>query len=78
NYRGIQEIRKSAGIFGAYPMTSNPQPKPYHSFSDPRQIRLVDMFPYKKNRAFRKGALMALTSQKARKYATFWPLFIFS
>ena len=30
------------------PLTSNPQPKPCHSFSVPRQIRLVDMFPYKK------------------------------
>jgi hypothetical protein len=30
------------------PLISNPQPKPCHSFSVPRQIRLVDMFPYKK------------------------------
>ena len=33
-------------------LTSNPQPKPYHSFSEPRQIHTVDMFPYKKTELF--------------------------
>nr|DAO55070.1 MAG TPA: hypothetical protein [Caudoviricetes sp.] len=36
------------------PLTSNPQPKPYHSFFAVRQIRLVDMFPYKKTELFAK------------------------
>ena len=30
------------------------------------------------NRAFRKASLMTLTSQKARKYAAFWHLILFS
>lgn len=37
------------------PLTSNPQPKPYHPFFESRQIRLVDMFPYKKIELFQKS-----------------------
>jgi len=33
-------------------LTSNPQPKPYHSFFKPRQIHLVDIFTYKKTELF--------------------------
>ena len=34
------------------PVTSNPQRKPYHSFSGPLKICLMDMFPYKKTELF--------------------------
>ena len=34
------------------PMTSNPQRKPYHSFSGPLKICLMDMSPYKKTELF--------------------------
>ena len=45
-----------------------------HFFSSPAKNRYVSI---QENRAFRKASLMMLTSQKARKYATFQPLFIF-
>ena len=37
------------------PMTPNPQRKPYHSFSGPLKICLMDMFPYKKTELFQKS-----------------------
>ena len=41
-------------------------------------VRLTSRYVFiQENRAFRKAPLMMLTSQKARKYATFQPLFIF-
>lgn len=63
------------------PTTSNPQPKPYRIFrsSTFSSVRLKSRYvSIQENRAFHKASLMMLTSQKVRKYATFWPLFIFS
>ena len=62
-------------------MTSNPQPKPYRIFrsSTFSPVELKSRYvSVQENRAFRKASQMILTSQKAWKYATFQPLFIFS
>ena len=50
--------------------TSNPGLQPDTHFA-------VDMFPYKKTGSFQMSGLYIPTSEKARKYAAFWHLFIF-
>ena len=52
-------------------VTSNPKLQPDTHFA-------VDMFPYKKTELFSEVRLYIPTSEKARKYAAFWHLFIFS
>ena len=52
-------------------VTSNPRLQPDTHFA-------VDMFPYKKTELFSEVRLYIPTSEKARKYAAFWHLFIFS
>lgn len=61
-------------------MTSNPQPKTYRIFrsSTFSPFRLKSRYvSIQESRAFRKASLIILTSQKARKCATFRYLFLF-
>ena len=52
-------------------VTSNPRLQPDTHFA-------VDMFPYKTTELFQELGFYFPTSEKARKYAAFWHLILFS